>query len=56
MIILFYLIKLINLINKKIKTACRDSGLNQGPQDLQSYALPTELSRLLIKLLQKQDI
>ena len=26
--------------------ACRDPGLNQGPSDLQSDALPTELSRL----------
>ena len=25
---------------------CRDPGLNQGPLDLQSNALPTELSRL----------
>ena len=25
---------------------CRDPGLNQGPSDLQSDALPTELSRL----------
>ena len=29
----------------KIKT-CRDQGSNQGPSDLQSDALPTELSRL----------
>ena len=28
------------------KTNCRDPGLNQGPSDLQSDALPTELSRL----------
>ena len=27
---------------------CRDPGLNQGPSDLQSDALPTELSRLCI--------
>ena len=26
---------------------CRDPGSNQGPLDLQSNALPTELSRLL---------
>ena len=26
---------------------CRDPGLNQGPSDLQSDALPTELSRLV---------
>ena len=28
-----------------IKNNCRDSGSNQGPSDLQSDALPTELSR-----------
>ena len=28
------------------ETTCRDPGLNQGPSDLQSDALPTELSRL----------
>ena len=28
---------------------CRDPGLNQGPSDLQSDALPTELSRLARK-------
>jgi hypothetical protein len=28
------------------KTACRDPGSNRGPSDLQSDALPTELSRL----------
>ena len=27
------------------KRLCRDPGLNQGPSDLQSDALPTELSR-----------
>ena len=27
------------------KILCRDPGLNQGPSDLQSDALPTELSR-----------
>jgi hypothetical protein len=26
-------------------TSCRDPGLNRGPSDLQSDALPTELSR-----------
>ena len=31
---------------KKSKT-CRDQGSNQGPLDLQSNALPTELSRLV---------
>ncbi len=30
-----------------IKT-CRDPGSNRGPLDLQSNALPTELSRLLL--------
>ena len=29
---------------------CRNPGLNQGPLDLQSNALPTELFRLLAKL------
>ena len=33
------------LIRKK--NSCRDPGSNQGPLDLQSNALPTELSRLL---------
>ncbi len=28
---------------------CRDPGSNRGPLDLQSNALPTELSRLLLK-------
>ena len=28
------------------KKVCRDQGSNQGPSDLQSDALPTELSRL----------
>ena len=28
------------------KRYCRDQGSNQGPSDLQSDALPTELSRL----------
>ena len=30
----------------KLKKQCRDQGSNQGPSDLQSDALPTELSRL----------
>ena len=30
----------------KIRFVCRDPGSNQGPLDLQSNALPTELSRL----------
>ena len=29
---------------------CRDPGLNQGPSDLQSDALPTELSRLVVSI------
>ena len=29
------------------ETTCRDPGSNQGPSDLQSDALPTELSRLV---------
>lgn len=29
----------------KKTTKCRDQGSNQGPPDLQSDALPTELSR-----------
>jgi hypothetical protein len=32
----------------KKKKKCRDPGLNRGPLDLQSNALPTELSRLNI--------
>ena len=31
------------------KTKCRDPGSNRGPSDLQSDALPTELSRLCFK-------
>ena len=31
----------------KSEKYCRDPGLNQGPSDLQSDALPSELSRLL---------
>ena len=30
-----------------VKTKCRDPGSNRGPLDLQSNALPTELSRQL---------
>ena len=33
------------------KRSCRNPGSNQGPLDLQSNALPTELFRLLAKLL-----
>ena len=32
--------------NKARKKWCRDPGSNRGPPDLQSDALPTELSRL----------
>ena len=32
--------------NETRQKLCRDPGLNQGPSDLQSDALPTELSRL----------
>ena len=31
------------------KAKCRDPGSNRGPSDLQSDALPTELSRLCLK-------
>ena len=34
---------------KQEKRKCRDPGSNRGPSDLQSDALPTELSRLRIK-------
>ena len=37
----------ISTIINKNKKECRDPGLNRGPSDLQSDALPTELSRLL---------
>ena len=36
-------------IEKKKKKKCRNPGLNQGPLDLQSNALPTELFRLAHK-------
>ncbi len=48
----------------KKKERCRDPGSNQGPSDLQSDALPTELSRRfivecnlnqIIELLKKQQ-
>jgi hypothetical protein len=32
--------------SKKLKNKWHDPGLNRGPADLQSVALPTELSRL----------
>ena len=33
---------------RRMKKLCRDPGSNRGPLDLQSNALPTELSRLLL--------
>ena len=38
------MVKIIGECDKK----CRDQGSNQGPLDLQSNALPTELSRHMI--------
>ena len=38
------------------KTACRDPGSNRGPSDLQSDALPTELSRLASFVLQRSTL
>ena len=38
-------------VEKKLdhsREKCRDPGSNRGPLDLQSNALPTELSRLVI--------
>ena len=35
---------------KAVKNKCRDQGSNRGPLDLQSNALPTELSRLHIQM------
>ena len=41
-----------DLIRKKdLYQNCRDPGLNQGPSDLQSDALPTELLRLIFTCL-----
>ena len=37
-------IQLFAISNKIILKLCRDPGLNQGPSDLQSDALPTELA------------
>ncbi len=37
----------IIVLLEKVKI-CRDPGSNRGPLDLQSNALPTELSRLLL--------
>ena len=36
------------IFSKIIWQKCRDPGSNRGPLDLQSNALPTELSRLLV--------
>ena len=36
-----------NLTSHQDRCACRNPGLNQGPLDLQSNALPTELFRLV---------
>ena len=33
------------MCKKKVDQKCRDPGSNRGPLDLQSNALPTELSR-----------
>ncbi len=35
-------------MKQNLKKICRDPGSNRGPLDLQSNALPTELSRLLV--------
>ena len=45
------------LFGKHIKTEtnCRDPGSNQGPSDLQSDALPTELSRHMLWLLTNES-
>ena len=37
----------VDKMSNKEKKQCRDPGSNQGPLDLQSNALPTELSRLV---------
>ena len=39
-----------------VKTKCRDPGSNRGPLDLQSNALPTELSRLYEQESKKVDL
>ena len=46
-ILSFYLLT-CNFNEKLLK--CRDPGSNRGPLDLQSNALPTELSRLIQNL------
>ena len=43
-------------LGKKKKKKCRDPGSNQGPLDLQSNALPTELSRLPVVILANESI
>ena len=40
---------------KKKKKSCRDPGSNQGPLDLQSNALPTELSRPHVRYASKSS-
>ena len=40
------IVRLVLLLRQlDLQRTCRDPGLNQGPTDLQSDALPTELSR-----------
>ena len=41
----YYAIATANIISWIDKTKCLDRGSNAGPSDLQSDALPTELSR-----------
>ena len=40
--------KIVNFSKIKWAKQCRDPGSNRGPLDLQSNALPTELSRQLL--------
>ena len=47
---------LVCLDGKKEKKECRNPGLNQGPLDLQSNALPTELFRLMFRTAGRQFI
>ena len=44
-IILYKKDYLLNMLSKGFDKKCRDPGSNRGPLDLQSNALPTELSR-----------
>ncbi len=44
----FSILKIKDKLVKIIKI-CRNSGSNQGPLDLQSNALPTELFRLIVE-------